>query len=99
MAEVDPEYCRVARHRELERAQDRPVAAQRNHELAVCRQAAGLGARTEVEDVDADVPGPRLDEEELRLAFARRVREHANAPVATRGAEPGQVARGGATRK
>jgi len=63
VAEVDPENRRVVRHRELERAQDGPVAAQRNHELPVRRQAAGLGARAEVDDFDADVPGPRLDEE------------------------------------
>jgi hypothetical protein len=45
VAKVDSEHRRVVRHRELERAQDGPVAAQRNDKVAVRRQAAGLGAR------------------------------------------------------
>src|SRR5215207_5439334 len=65
-----------------------PSPAQRDDEPAARGQATGLGARAEADDLDADVPGPRLYLEELGLAFARRIREHADERVALRGAEP-----------
>ena len=72
-------------HRELERAQDRPVAAERDDELAARDEVARGGARPEVDDVEPELARPRLDLEDLRLALAGRVDEDADGAVAAVG--------------
>src|SRR3954470_19846060 len=76
--EVDAEHGRAPGHRELERAQDRPVAAQSDHEVAARGEVARLRAGAEVDDLEAQPVGPRLDLEQLRAAVPRRSGEHAD---------------------
>ena len=83
MTEVDSQHRGVVRHRDLQRSQDGAVAAQRDDELAARVEAVGLGARPQVDDLEAVLRRPRLDRQQLRRARAGRLGEHAH------GAAPG----------
>ena len=78
MAEVDPQHGRVLGHRQLQRPQDGAIAAQRDDELTAGIDAVGLGARPQVDDLEAVPRRPRPDRQQLRGARAGRLGEHAH---------------------
>ena len=85
--EVDAEHGGVPAHRQLERAEDGPVAAEGDHELAAGIRAARRGARAEVDERHVVVARPDVDDDALRGAFARGVLEHADADGAVGGVQ------------
>jgi hypothetical protein len=87
VAEVDAEDSDLVGHRQLQRAQDRAVATERDDERAACAQSVRRGARPEVEDAHALLGCPRLHHEQLRPALSGRSHQHSHGVAANVRAE------------